>query len=69
MDNWRDRITVDPQICYGEPCIKGTRIMVAVILENLAAGVAVEEFLKSYPTLCRDDVFAVLNYAREQIDR
>ena len=63
--DWRDRITVDPAICHGQACIKGTRIMAAVVLDNLAAGVGVEELLKSYPTLSAEDVQAALEYAAE----
>jgi len=63
--NWRDRITVDPAVCHGQACIQGTRIMVAVILDNLAAGVQTEELLKSYPTLSAEDIQAALEYAAE----
>ena len=63
--NWRERITVDPAICHGQACVKGTRIMVSVVLDNLAAGVGADELLESYPTLAAEDVQAVLNYAAE----
>jgi uncharacterized protein (DUF433 family) len=63
--NWRERITVDPFICHGKACVKGTRIMVSVILDNLAAGIETDEILKSYPTLSADDVQATLDYAAE----
>ncbi len=63
--NWRDRITADPQICHGKACIKGTRIMVSVILDNLAAGEPAEEIIKSYPSLTRDDIQAAMQYAAE----
>jgi uncharacterized protein (DUF433 family) len=63
--NWRERITVDPTICRGQACIKGTRITVAVVLDNLAAGVSVDELLKAYRTLSADDVRAALEYAAE----
>lgn len=63
--NWRERISVDPMICHGKACIKGTRIMVTVILDNLAAGVSHEEILKSYPTLTQDDINAAIAYAAE----
>ena len=53
-----DRIAVDPQICHGKACIKGTRIPVSVILDNLAAGVPPHEILGSYPTLTAEDVHA-----------
>jgi uncharacterized protein (DUF433 family) len=60
-----ERISVDPQICHGKACIKGTRIMVSVILDNLAAGVSSEEILKSYPTLSSEDIQAAIAYAAE----
>ena len=64
--NWRERITVDPNVCHGQACIKGTRIMVAVVLDNLAARVSTDELLKSYPTLSADDIQAALEYAAER---
>lgn len=63
--NWRERITVDPAVCHGQACIKGTRIMVAIVLDNIAAGVPTEELLKSYPTLSAEDIQAALEYAAE----
>ncbi len=63
--DWRERITVDPLICHGKACIKGTRIMVSVILDNLAEGVSEEEILKSYPSLSSDDIKAAIAYAAE----
>lgn len=63
--NWRQRVTVDPAVCHGQACIKGTRVMVSVILDNLAAGVTPDELLKSYPTLTLEDVQAALVYAAE----
>ena len=63
--NWRERITVDPAVCHGQACIKGTRIIVAIVLDNLAAGVPADELLRSYPTLSLDDVHAALAYAAE----
>ena len=51
--NWREHISVDPQVCHGKPCIVGTRVMVSVILDNLAAGQSVDEILASYPTVPR----------------
>jgi uncharacterized protein (DUF433 family) len=62
---WRDRITVDASVCHGQACVKGTRIMVAVVLDNLAAGVPADELLKSYPTISADDIRASLGYAAE----
>lgn len=63
--NWRDRISVDPATCHGKACIKGTRIMVSVVLDNLAAGTTTPEILQSYPTLSTEDVRAALEYAAE----
>ena len=60
--NWRDRISVDTNVCHGKACIKGTRIMVSVVLDNLAAGESVEAILRSYPTLKQDDIQAALGY-------
>jgi len=61
----RDRITIDPRVCHGKACIKGTRVLVSVILDNLAADVPIEEILTSYPSLARDDVRAAIAYAAE----
>jgi uncharacterized protein (DUF433 family) len=58
-----ERITVDPNICHGKPCIKGTRVMVSVILDNLADGRTEDEILSEYPTLNGEDVKAALAYA------
>jgi uncharacterized protein (DUF433 family) len=63
--NWRERITVDPAVCHGQACIKGTRVMVAVVLDNLAAGLGTDEILRSYPSLTADDVHAALAYAAD----
>ena len=63
--NWRDYITVDPEVCHGKACIKGTRIMVSVVLDNLAAGATVEEILESYPSLTREAIQASIGYAAE----
>ena len=63
--NWREKITTDPAVCHGKACIKGTRVMVSVILDNLAADVAPEEILKSYPSLTIDDIHAAVAYAAQ----
>ena len=63
--NWKDRVTVDPLVCHGKACIKGTRIMVSVILDNLAEGVSEEEILKSYPSIVPNDIKAAIAYAAE----
>jgi uncharacterized protein (DUF433 family) len=63
--NWRERITVDPGICHGMACIKGTRVMVSVILDNLAVNLGPDEILRSYPALRREDIQAAIAYAAE----
>lgn len=63
--HWKERISVDPNICHGKACIKGTRIMVTVILDNLADGETPERILRSYPTLEKEDIEAALRYASE----
>ncbi len=63
--NWKTYITVDPNICHGQACIKDTRIMVSVILDNLAAGLSHEEIVQSYPTLNYEDIQAAITYAAE----
>jgi uncharacterized protein (DUF433 family) len=63
--NWRERISIDPVVCHGQACIKGTRLPVAVVLDNLAAGLSAEEIVASYPPLRVDDVRAATAYAAE----
>jgi uncharacterized protein (DUF433 family) len=63
--NWKDRISVDPNVCHGKVCVKGTRIMVSIILDNLAAGESVDSILRSYPALSAEDVQAALWYAAD----
>ena len=63
--DWRDHITVDPSICHGQACIAGTRVMVTVILDNLAEGLSPAEIAESYPTVSAEAVNAVLQYAAE----
>jgi uncharacterized protein (DUF433 family) len=63
--NWRDRVMSDPSICHGQACIRGTRIPVSVILDNLAAGLTLAEVVASYPSLNAEDVKAAVQYAAE----
>lgn len=63
--DWRERITVDPAVCHGQACIKGTRVLASVVLDNLAAGLPAGELLTSYPSLTEDDVLAAIAYAAE----
>lgn len=65
MMNWQDYITVDSSICHGKACIKGTRIMVSVVLDNLAAGIDSDEIIKSYPSLTKEGIQAAIIYATE----
>lgn len=61
---WHERITVDTTVCHGKACIRGTRVMVSVVLDNLAAGESVEAILRGYH-LEREDVEACVQYAAE----
>jgi uncharacterized protein (DUF433 family) len=63
--NLHERIVADPAICHGKACIRGTRIAVSVVLDNLAAGLSPEEIVLSYPSLTLDDVRAAVAYAAE----
>jgi uncharacterized protein (DUF433 family) len=63
MDTLLERITIDPNICHGKPCIRGMRYPVEVILELLSAGMTVDEILADYEDLEREDVLAALAFA------
>lgn len=63
MSKWEQRIVSDPQVCHGKPCVRGTRIMVSVILDNLADGLSPDEIVAEYPPLMLDDVRAAIAYA------
>ncbi len=65
--DWRPYIQIDPDIHHGEPCIRGTRIPVAVILANLAEGLSVPALLQEYPALREEDIRAALAYAAEAL--
>jgi uncharacterized protein (DUF433 family) len=65
MQNWRERISVNPAVCHGRACIRGTRILVSAVVDNVAAGVPEDEILHSYPTLTKMDIEAALSYAAE----
>ena len=60
-----ERISIDPNVCFGRPCIRGTRIWVSLILDFLADGSSEAEILASYPQLTPDDVRAAIAYAAE----
>jgi uncharacterized protein (DUF433 family) len=60
-----NRISIDPLVCFGQPCIKGTRIWVSLIIDLLAEGLSEQEILSEYPQLKRDDILAALAYGAE----
>ena len=60
-----NRISVNPEICGGRPCIKGTRIWVALILDLLADNTSMDEILLDHPQLTREDILAALAYGAE----
>lgn len=60
-----DRIRIDPAICGGKPCIRGTRIWVSLVLDLLAAGTSERDILAQYPQLTRDDILAAIAYGAE----
>lgn len=63
MNSWQERISTSPNICHGKPCITGTRIMVSVILDNLADGLTPDEIVTDYPPLTLIDIRAAIAYA------
>lgn len=58
-----ERITIDPDICHGKPCIRGLRYPVATVLAWLASGMSIEEILEDYEDLEREDITAALSFA------
>jgi len=65
MNPLLERISIDPNVCFGKPCIRGTRIWVSLILDLLASGTSTDELLAEYPQLTVDDVRAALAYGAE----
>ncbi|MGA3017337.1 MAG: DUF433 domain-containing protein [Bryobacteraceae bacterium] len=63
MVDWQERIAINPAVCHGKACIRGTRVMVSVVLDNLAAGVPGEEIIANYPCMQEPDIQAALSYA------
>lgn len=59
-----ERITIDPGICHGKPCIRGMRWPVEVIIDMLGSGMSISEILEDHPELEREDILASLNYAK-----
>jgi uncharacterized protein (DUF433 family) len=65
MNALLERITIDPEVCGGKPCIKGTRLWVSLLLDLLADGMTEAELLEQYPQLTHDDVLAAIAYGAE----
>lgn len=63
MDSLISRITIDPAVCHGKPCVRGLRYPVETLLELLSSGMTIDEILSDYSDLERDDLLAVLAYA------
>ncbi len=61
--DWKNHIITSPAICHGKACIRGTRIMVSVVVDNIADGMSVNEVVANYPPLTAEDVRAALYYA------
>lgn len=59
------RISIDPNVCFGKPCIRGTRIWVSLILDNLAEGISEKQLLEEYPHLAPEDIRAAIAYGAE----
>ena len=68
MENWKDRITVDPAQCSGRPCIRGMRIRVIDVLQLLASGLTQSMVLNELPDLVMEDIEAALIYAEKKLD-
>ncbi|MEM7512596.1 MAG: DUF433 domain-containing protein [Bacteroidota bacterium] len=62
--NYLERITIDPEICHGKPCIRGMRWPVEVILDLLGSEMTITEILEDHPELEKEDIIASLNYAK-----
>ncbi|HLG31294.1 MAG TPA: DUF433 domain-containing protein [Candidatus Brocadiales bacterium] len=65
MNPLLERISINPNICFGKPCIRGTRIWVSLILDFLANGMSIEEILAEYPQLTDEDIRAAIAYGAE----
>lgn len=68
MNNWKERITVNPEQCGGRPCIRGMRIRVIDVLNLFASGLTQEQVLEELPDLEKADLEAVLRYASHKLD-
>jgi uncharacterized protein (DUF433 family) len=65
MNPLLSRISVDPNVCFGKPCVRGARIWVSLLLDFLASGMTTEQILEEYPHLTRDDILAAIAYGAE----
>ncbi len=68
MVNWREHISIDPEVMVGKPCITGTRVPVAHILEKLAADIPIDDILYDYPRITREDILAAIAYAADSVN-
>jgi len=62
-ESWLERISANPNVCHGKVCIKGTRVLVSVILDCIAEGMSETEITQEYPSLSKEDIKAALSYA------
>ena len=65
IENLLSRISIDPNICFGKPCIRGHRIWVSLILDYLAGGATIEDVLEAYPSIEREDILGCIAYGAE----
>jgi uncharacterized protein (DUF433 family) len=66
MNKLLERISIDPNVCFGKPCIRGTRIWVSLLLDFLANGMSIDELLQEYPQLAKEDILAAIAYGAEK---
>lgn len=64
MENYLSRITINPEICHGKPCIRGMRWPIEAILDMLSSEMSISDILKDHPELDREDILATLQYAK-----
>ncbi len=64
MNKLSDRITINPEVCHGKPCIRGMRWPVEVIIDMLGSGMSIEDIISDHPELEREDILASLNFAK-----
>ena len=65
MSQLLERISIKPNVCFGKPCIRGTRIWVSLLLDYLASGMTIEEIIQEYPHLTHEDILAAIAYGAE----